>query len=286
MTQRNSALGIIGGSGLYSMKDFSLKKKIALKTPFGTPSDTYFSGELAGRPVVFLPRHGVGHRLNPSEINYRANIWGFKKMGIESIIAVSAVGSLKEEIRPGDMVIVDQFFDRTRNRMSTFFERGIVAHVSFANPVCPLLRGLLIQSTKDSGVRCHEKGTYVCMEGPQFSTKAESSWYRSLGGDVIGMTNLQEAKLAREAGICYATLALSTDYDCWHESEETVTTEMILKVLNQNVQNAQRIIQRVVMDYRPTNCPCRSALKNAILTDRGKITASAKKRLEVLIGKL
>lgn len=279
-------IGIIGGSGLYSMEAFKLKKKVILKTPYGKPSDAFLIGELVGSPVIFLPRHGVGHKISPSEINFRANIWGMKKLGASMIYSISAVGSLKEEIKPGDMVVIDQFFDRTRLRQSTFFERGIVAHVSMAQPVCSHLRDVLISACIDAKATVHQKGIYVCMEGPQFSTKAESLWYRSINADVIGMTNIQEAKLAREAEICYATLALSTDYDCWHESEEPVTTEMILKIINHNVAMAQKIIKQVVIKRKPEEiCPCHSALDHAILTNPKKISASVKARLKVIAGK-
>lgn len=279
-------IGIFGGSGLYSMAEFKLTKKVTLKTPFGNPSDAFMVGTLSGKPVVFLPRHGVGHRINPSEINFRANIWGMKKLGVNAIFSVSAVGSLKEEIAPGHMVVIDQFIDRTRLRPSTFFEDGIVAHVSFADPVCGDVRSTLIQSSKKAGATVHEKGTYVCMEGPMFSTKAESNLYRKWGADVIGMTNLQEAKLAREAEICYATLALSTDYDCWHESEEPVTTDQIIAVLHQNVAMSQKILKEAVSGYKNNPaCACRHSLKHAIMTDLKKIPAVVKTRLKVIAGK-
>lgn len=279
-----SKIGIIGGSGLYSMAAFKLKKKMALKTPFGEPSDNFLLGELEGVPVVFLPRHGVGHRINPSELNFRANIWGMKKLGVEAILAVSAVGSLREEIEPGHMVVIDQFIDRTKSRASTFFEKGIVAHVSFADPVCSRLRQLLIHASREAGAMVHEKGTYICMEGPMFSTKGESHWYRSMNADVIGMTNLQEAKLAREAEICYATLALSTDYDCWHETP--VTAAQVIAVLNENIKTAQKIMELAVPKYRSENkCSCQHALRHAIMTDPKKIPATTKTRLELIVGK-
>lgn len=285
--QKKSLIGVIGGSGLYAMQGFQKAKTVTLETPFGQPSGDYVMGTLGGTEVVFLPRHGVGHVLNPSEINFRANIWGMKKLGVRAIISVSAVGSLKEEIKPGHMVVIDQFFDRTRLRPATFFDRGIVAHVGFADPVCAQMRDLLIKSAKKSGATVHPRGTYVCMEGPQFSTRAESHWYRnSLGADVIGMTNLQEAKLAREAEICYATLALSTDYDCWHESEEAVTTSQIIAILQANVQMAQKIIATSLdtLLFNP-DCSCQHALKNAILTDRTKISREVKQRLGILVEK-
>ncbi|HBF13070.1 MAG TPA: S-methyl-5'-thioadenosine phosphorylase [Deltaproteobacteria bacterium] len=286
MTKPQSLIGIIGGSGLYAMAAFVLKKKINLKTPFGKPSDSFMMGELSGVPVVFLPRHGVGHQINPTEINFRANIWGMKKLGVSQIISVSAVGSLKEEIKPGHMVAVDQFIDRTRQRVSTFFEKGIVAHVSFADPVCARIRKALIESSQRSRAFVHKTGTYVCMEGPAFSTRAESHWYRSLNADVIGMTNLQEAKLAREAEICYSTLALSTDYDCWHVSEEAVTTDQILVVLHQNIEMAQKIIGDCVTHLQDEPaCPCHKAVAHAILTDKKKISPAAKQRLKLIVGK-
>ena len=286
MKKQVPLIGIIGGSGLYGMEAFCLKKKINLATPYGKPSDSFLVGELSGKPVVFLPRHGVGHRMSPSEINFRANIWGMKKLGVTQIISVSAVGSLKEEIKPGHMVVIDQFIDRTKNRPSTFFEKGLVAHVSFADPVCSEVRQSLIAAAKAVGASVHEKGTYVCMEGPMFSTKAESHWYRSLNADVIGMTNLQEAKLAREAEICYATLALSTDYDCWHSHHEAVTTDQIIAVLKQNVETAQKIILQAVKLLHPAeDHSCRKALAHAILTDRKKIPAATKKKLALIVGK-
>lgn len=279
-------IGIIGGSGLYSMPAFCLKKKQVIKTPYGKPSDAFLVGELSGVPVVFLPRHGVGHRISPSEINFRANIWALKKLGVQTILSVSAVGSLREEIKPGHMVVIDQFIDCTTHRASTFFEKGLVAHVSFANPVCEGVRKTFITSCEKRGVVTHPKGTYVCMEGPQFSTRAESHWYRSMNADVIGMTNLQEAKLAREAEICYATLALSTDYDCWHESLEPVTTKQVIAVLKQNVATAQAILLDACKIYQPNlNCSCRQALAHAILTDQKKIPPSVKTRLKVIIEK-
>lgn len=280
-------IGIIGGSGLYAMPSFSSEQELDLETPFGAPSDRFVRGRLAGREVVFLPRHGVGHRLNPSEINFRANIWGMKSLGVEQIISVSAVGSLREEIRPGDMVIIDQFFDRTQLRPATFFEQGIVAHVSLAEPVCPRLRNQLIAACQGLQIPHHERGTYLCMEGPQFSTRAESHWYRhSVGAHVVGMTNLQEAKLAREAEICYATLALSTDYDCWREEEEAVSTEMVLKIIKQNVVKAQRILHETIgaMDSL-AHCRCQEALKQAILTEGQRISETTKKRLALLLAK-
>ena len=281
-----TTIGVIGGSGLYQMEGLKVLEEVSLETPFGKPSDAYILGELEGQRVVFLPRHGRGHRLSPSELNYRANIWGMKKLGVESIIAVSAVGSLREEIVPGHMVIIDQFVDRTKGRASTFFTDGVVAHVTFADPLCPHIRKILIESGKSVGATVHEKGTYLCMEGPQFSTRAESHLYRKWGMDVIGMTNLQEAKLAREAEICYATIALSTDYDCWYEGHDDVTIDAVIAVLLKNVETAKKMIQQAVKKIPSiTECNCRSSLKNAILSDRSLIPAETKKRLEIIAGK-
>lgn len=279
-------IGVIGGSGLYEMDGLKVLEEVHLETPFGKPSDVYIMGHLEGQKVVFLSRHGRGHRVSPSEINYRANIWGMKKLGVEAVVAVSAVGSMKEAIVPGHMVIVDQFFDRTRGRASTFFTDGIVAHVGFADPLCGSLRELLIKAGQAVGATVHEKGTYLCMEGPQFSTRAESNVYRQWGMDVIGMTNLQEAKLAREAEICYATIALSTDYDCWHESHEDVTIEAILDVLRRNVETAKKMIRWTLQNLvSKKSCECGQALKNAILTDRSVIPVETKKKLEIIAGK-
>ncbi len=281
-----SPIGIIGGSGLYEMEGLKVLEEIRLETPFGTPSDAFISGKLDGRPVVFLSRHGRGHRMAPSEINFRANIWGMKKLGVEAVIGVSAVGSLKEEIRPGEMVIIDQFFDRTYGRQSTFFTDGIVAHITFADPLCPALRLCLLEAGKAAGASVREKGTYLCMEGPQFSTRAESQIYRQWGVDVIGMTNLQEAKLAREAEICYATIALSTDYDCWHETHADVTIGAVLEVLRKNVETAKKMIRKAVAAISSQrDCECRKALEHAILTDRKVIPEATKKKLEIIIGK-
>lgn len=286
MKSSSPLIGIIGGSGLYTMKEFQLEKKVSLVTPFGRPSDAFLIGKLSGRPVIFLPRHGVGHRISPSEINYRANIWGLKKLGVEAIFSVSAVGSLKEEIEPSHMVVVDQFIDRTFKRATTFFEKGIVAHVSLAHPLCERLRRLLIAGCEVAGATVHKKGTYLCMEGPAFSTRGESLSYRAMGADVIGMTNATEARVAREAEICYATLALSTDYDCWRETGEAVTTDEIIAVLLKNVAKAQAILGETVRRFEnDSDCPCQNALANAILTDRKKIPASVKKRLAPIVGK-
>jgi len=279
-------IGVIGGSGLYEMEGLKVLEEKRLETPFGAPSDAYILGELEGRKVVFLPRHGRGHRVSPSELNFRANIWGMKRLGVDAILAVSAVGSMRKEIEPGHMVVIDQFFDRTKGRISTFFTDGVVAHVTFADPVCCEMRKVLIASGKKIGATVHEKGTYLCMEGPQFSTRAESNVYRSWGMDVIGMTNLQEAKLAREAEICYATLALSTDYDCWYEGHDDVTIEMVIATLTKNVETAKRIVRQAVTAIgAERSCSCRTAMKNAIVTDRKLIPEKTKQRLEIIAGK-
>lgn len=279
-------IGIIGGSGLYDIEGIKDVQKMEVDTPFGRPSDAFTIGNLAGREVVFLPRHGAGHTIIPTQLPFRANIYGMKKLGVEQIIAVSAVGSMKEEIRPLDIVIPDQFFDRTKARVDTFFGDGIVAHVGMADPVCAGVAEALHRATKQVGVRVHKGGTYVCIEGPQFSTRAESLVYRQLGVSVIGMTNLQEAKLAREAEICYATMALSTDYDCWHVGEESVTVEMIIANLKKNVENAKKIIKVTIPELpKVRNCPCSTALKNAIITRPEAIPQKRKKELELIIGK-
>ncbi len=280
------AVGVIGGSGLYDMEGLSEVKSVKVKTPFGDPSDEYVTGVLGDTMLVFLPRHGRGHRLLPSEVNYRANIYGMKKLGAEWIISVSAVGSMKEKIKPGHMVIVDQFFDRTKNRANSFFGDGIVGHVEFADPVCADLNMVLYKAAVKAGATVHMGGTYICIDGPQFSTRAESKIYRTWGVDVIGMTNIPEAKLAREAEICYSTVALSTDYDCWHETEESVTVDMILETLKANVAMAREIIKNAVPSI-PENrgCKCASALKYAVITDRKSIPEKTKKDLSLILGK-
>jgi 5'-methylthioadenosine phosphorylase len=279
-------IGIIGGSGLYNMPGLDRIKEVRVTTPFGKPSDAYVLGSLEGRRVAFLARHGRGHVLMPSELNFRANIYGMKKLGVAQIISVSAVGSLREDFHPLDMVLPSQFFDRTRHRVSTFFGGGIVAHISFADPVCASVVASLKSGCLSSGVTCHEGGTYLCMEGPAFSTKAESITYRAWGMDIIGMTNLQEAKLAREAEICYATLAMVTDYDCWHPGHDAVTVTQVIEYLTRNVENAQNIIRAAVRKLpSKRSCGCGSALAHAILTDRKKIPAAARKKLALLIGK-
>jgi 5'-methylthioadenosine phosphorylase len=282
----HSEIGIIGGSGLYSMPGLSTVKELKLKTPFGTPSDAYVLGTLAGRKVAFLARHGRGHRLLPSELNFRANIHGFKQLGVERIVSISAVGSLKEQHKPLEFVIPDQFFDRTRHRVDTFFGNGVVAHIAFADPVCAEMASVVEVACKKSGVSGKRGGTYLCMEGPQFSTKAESNVYRGLGMDVIGMTNLQEAKLAREAELCYVTIAMVTDYDCWHPHHDSVTVDQIVAVLTQNAENAARVVRETVGAMPKVRaCKCGSALAHAILTDPRKIPAATKKRLALILGK-
>jgi 5'-methylthioadenosine phosphorylase len=279
-------IGIIGGSGLYDMAELTDREELTLTTPFGDPSGPFVLATLRGRRVAFLARHGLGHRLMPSELNYRANIYGFKTLGVERILSASAVGSLKHEYRPQDIVIPDQFLDRTRGRVSTFFGRGLVAHVGFAHPVCGDLSKLAHEAATTVGATAHLGGTYVCMEGPQFSTLAESRLYRSWGMDVIGMTNLQEAKLAREAEICYATLALVTDYDCWHPDHDSVTVELIIANLLQNAKTAQAIIAEVVGRLAaPRTCPCASALATAIITHRDSIPEQTKRDLAPIVGK-
>jgi 5'-methylthioadenosine phosphorylase len=279
-------IGIIGGSGLYNLPGIERIREVRIATPFGKPSDAYILGNLEGRKVAFLSRHGRGHILLPTELNSRANIYGFKKLGVERIISVSAVGSLQEDYRPMDMALPAQFFDRTRQRASTFFGDGIVAHISFDTPVCPTVVDVLAEACKDVGVRCHTGGTYVCMEGPAFSTQAESNVHRSWGMDLVGMTSLPEAKLAREAEICYATLAMVTDYDCWHPQHDAVTVNMILEYLAHNVENSQKILLKAIRSMpQQRNCKCASALAHAILTDRRRISPRARKKLSLLVGK-
>jgi 5'-methylthioadenosine phosphorylase len=282
----NVQIGIIGGSGLYDMADVTDRREVTIQTPFGDPSGPFLLGTLRGKRVAFLARHGAGHRLSPSELNFRANIFGMKTLGVEYILSASAVGSLKEEYRPLDIVIPDQFIDRTKGRVSTFFGGGLVAHVGFAHPFCPRLSGIARESGKGSGATLHSGGTYVCMEGPQFSTLAESKLYRSWGADIIGMTNLQEAKLAREAEICYTTIALVTDYDCWHPDHDSVTVEMIIANLTQNAKTAQRIIAAAVerLPYERT-CECASALKHALITRPDVIPEQTRRDLAPLVGK-
>jgi 5'-methylthioadenosine phosphorylase len=283
---QQAEIGIIGGSGLYSMPGLTGVHEERVDTPFGNPSDAFVLGELEGRRVAFLARHGRGHRILPSEINFRANIYALKKLGVERIVSMSAVGSLREEHRPGEFVVIDQFIDRTFHRVSTFFGDGIVGHVAFGDPVCATVAGVIAAACRAEGVTAKSGGTYVCMEGPQFSTRAESNLYRSWGADVIGMTNLQEAKLAREAEICYATAAMVTDYDCWREGHDDVTVEQIVAVLNQNAANACKVIKAAVVAMpEERTCPCSSALQYALLTSRDAIPAAAREKLDLLIGK-
>jgi 5'-methylthioadenosine phosphorylase len=280
-------IGIIGGSGLYSMPGFTNQREVKVETPFGDPSDPYVVGELEGKPVAFLARHGRGHRITPSELNFRANIYGFKKLGVEWIISMSAVGSLKEEHKPLDFVIPDQFVDRTRGRVSTFFGEGLVAHVGFSDPVCNELAKLLHQACHDAGVASKLGGTYLCMEGPAFSTKAESNLYRSWGMDIIGMTNLQEAKLAREAELCYSTIAMVTDYDCWHPDHDAVTVADIIANLTHNAENAAKVVKAAVrlLSLEPRTCGCCRALEYALITDRATVPDATYRKLELIVGK-
>ena len=279
-------IGIIGGSGLYSMPGLSDMREVRQQTPFGEPSDVYVLGTLEGRKVAFLARHGRGHRILPTELNFRANVYGFKQLGVERILSMSAVGSLKEEHKPLEFVIPEQFFDRTRHRVDTFFGNGIVAHIAFADPVCPQLSQVVESACKKAGVNGKRGGIYLNMEGPQFSTKAESNIYRTWGMDVIGMTNLQEAKLAREAEICYVTVAMVTDYDCWHPHHDSVTVDQIVAVLVKNAENAAKVVRETVAAMpAERNCKCNSALAHAILTDRDKIPAETRRNLSLILDK-
>jgi 5'-methylthioadenosine phosphorylase len=281
-----STVGVIGGSGLYEIAGLTAIERVKVTTPFGDPSDEYLVGQLEGTKMVFLPRHGRGHRIPPHQINFRANIHGLKQLGATRVISVSAVGSMREEIKPGDIVVVDQFIDRTRVRASTFFQDGCAGHVQFADPVCPVVADTLYAAAQQVGARVHRGGTYVCMEGPQFSTRAESRLYRSWGVDVIGMTNLPEAKLAREAELCYATIALATDYDCWHESEEDVSIEAILQILHQNVETAKAIIRTAALALpAERTCACGSAAQYALMGDPQGLAPEVKERLALIIGK-
>jgi 5'-methylthioadenosine phosphorylase len=281
-----AAIGVIGGSGLYQMPELAGVREVEIKTPFGKTSDPLIRGRLGRVDLIFLPRHGKGHRWLPTEINFRANIFALKKLGVERIISVSAVGSLREEIAPGHLVVPDQFIDRTTQRPSTFFGRGVVAHVSLANPFCSELSKVLVTAARQEGAQVHSGGTYLCMEGPQFSTRAESHLYRAWGAHVIGMTNLQEAKLAREAEICFGTLALATDYDCWNDQAGDVEIEHVLTVLKQNVALAQRTIARAATELStPRSCGCVSALKDAIITERARIPKKIRAELQPIIGK-
>lgn len=277
-------LGVIGGSGLYAMDALEGAQTIDLETPFGAPSDAYVVGRMGSTEVAFLPRHGLGHRIAPGELNFRANIHGFKQLGVDALLSVSAVGSLREELVPGHLVVPDQFIDRTRGRISTFFGDGIVAHVGFADPFCAPLSGLVVSAARSCGGTVHEGGTYVCMEGPAFSTRAESHLYRSWGGNIIGMTNLQEAKLAREAELCFATLALVTDYDCWREEEGGVETADILAVLAANAELARSTVGALVASMQgPRSCRCRTALDGAVITDPARVPAATRERMALLL---
>jgi 5'-methylthioadenosine phosphorylase len=282
----NIRIGIIGGSGLYEMQELTDVEQVSLETPFGAPSDAYVIGTLEGIRVAFLSRHGRGHRLSPSELNFRANIYGFKKLGIEHLISVTAVGSLKETIHPLDIVIPDQLYDRTNKRVSTFFGNGLVAHIAFADPMCPDLAKLIYKAGTQVGASIHSGGTLLCIEGPAFSTRAESNVYRQWGMDIIGMTSLQEAKLAREAEICYAAMALVTDYDCWHAEQSEVTVETVVQNLKKNISLAKKIIAVVVPKISDEReCICARALKNAIMTAADTIPSQTRKKLELLVGK-
>ncbi len=280
-------IGIIGGSGLYKIDGIKDIKEVEVKTPFGEPSDKLITGTLEGKDVVFLPRHGVGHRISPSEINYRANIYAMKKLGVERIISVTACGSLKEELKPMDFVIVDQLVDRTNHsRDMTFFEKGIVAHIVFAHPICGELSSVIYEVAKNLKLSVHKGGTYINMEGPAFSTLAESKLYRNWGMDVIGMTNMAEAKLAREAEICYSTIACVTDYDCWHPQHESVTIDMVIQNLQKNIENAKKLISTVIKNIPAERiCACADTLKYAIITDKKLIPEKTKKDLDIIIGK-
>lgn len=278
-------IGVIGGSGLYDLEELEDKKWIEVKTPFGKTSDKFLLAMFQQKEVVFLPRHGRGHNISPSKINYRANIFGMKSLGVERIISITACGSLKEEIRPLDFVIPDQFIDRTQGRENTFFDDGIVVHISFSHPICLALANIIYKTAKEEDIRIHLGGTYINMEGPQFSTLAESNLYRKWGMDIIGMTNMAEARLAREAEICYATLAAVTDYDCWHETHTTVTVDIILDNLRKNIENSKKILKKLI-SYVPAErtCSCKEALKHAIVTNKETIPPSTKKKLDIIIG--
>jgi 5'-methylthioadenosine phosphorylase len=283
---QQAEIGIIGGSGLYSMPGFSDVQEVSLETPFGEPSDAYVLGTLAGRKVAFLSRHGRGHRLMPTEINYRANIHGMKQLAVERVVSLSAVGSLKEEHHPMDFVIPDQFIDRTRHRVDTFFGDGLVAHIGFGHPICAETAEVALRACRNAGVNVKSGGTYLNMEGPQFSTKAESNLYRSWGLDVIGMTNLTEARLAREAELCYATVAMVTDYDCWHEQHDHVSVDQIVAVLLKNAEHACTVVREAVAAMpKARKCKCGSALKNAIITQKSAVPAATLQRLRLLVGK-
>ncbi|MBP1695125.1 MAG: mtaP 2 [Deltaproteobacteria bacterium] len=279
-------VGVIGGSGLYEMEGLEDIQTVSLKTPFGNPSDAYIVGRLEGVKVVFLPRHGKGHRIQPSSLNFRANIYGMKKLGVQWIIGVSAVGSMKESIHPGEMVVPNQFIDQTKGRPNTFFDDGIVGHISFADPVCPTLSQILYDAGKEVGAKVHQDGTYICIEGPQFSTRAESRLYRTWGVDIIGMTNLPEARLAREAEICYSTIAFATDYDCWHEAAGDVSIGDVLRILAESTKAAKSAIRQAIKHLpEKRECLCANALEYAVITGKKFIPEKTKKDLEPIIGK-
>lgn len=281
-----TTIGVIGGSGLYEMPGLLDVERVAVSTPFGAPSDEFVCGTLGGQRLVFLPRHGVGHRVQPSEVNYRANIFGMKQLGVEWLVGVASVGSLREEIAPGHFVVPDQLIDRTVHRPATFFGNGIVVHVGLAHPVCPVLTGVLAEASQRVGLTVHGRGTYICMEGPQFSTRAESMLYRQWGADIIGMTAMQEARLAREAEMCFGILALATDYDCWREETSAVAIGDVLRILKENVTNAQRTLAEAGPRLTaPRTCGCASALAHAIITERSRIPESVVHNLAPLIGK-
>ena len=285
-TPSQASIGIIGGSGLYSMAGLISPREIKVKTPFGEPSEAIVLGTLEGNRVAFLARHGRGHRILPGEINYRANIYAMKLLGVERIISVSAVGSLQEELRPGEFLVPDQFVDRTRQRVSTFFGEGLVAHMSFAHPTCAQVSAALADASVHCGVKVHRRGTYICMEGPQFSTLAEANMHRQLHFEVVGMTNATEAKLAREAELCYSTIAMITDYDCWHPEHESVTASQIIALLNQNAENAQRVLREAVRALPADRaCKCGSALQHALVTDMKLVPSATKRRLVAILAK-
>jgi 5'-methylthioadenosine phosphorylase len=285
-SKSQASIGIIGGSGLYTMAGLTDSREVKVRTPFGNPSDALVLGNLEGQRVAFLARHGRGHRILPGEINYRANIYAMKLLGVERIISASAVGSLQEDLRPGEFLVPDQFVDRTRHRVSTFFGDGLVAHVSFAHPTCEQVSSVLADASVHCGVTVHRRGTYICMEGPQFSTLAEAHMHRQLRFEVIGMTNVTEAKLAREAEICYGTISMITDYDCWHPEHDSVTGAQIIATLNQNAENAQKVLREAVRAMpKDHTCKCGTALQHALITDMKLVPAATKKRLAAIIGK-
>jgi 5'-methylthioadenosine phosphorylase len=286
LANTQAEIGIIGGSGLYSMNGLTKTREVTVKTPFGEPSDAIVLGTLEGKRVAFLARHGRGHQILPGEINFRANVYAMKLLGVERIISVSAVGSLMEDLRPGEFLVPDQFVDRTKNRISTFFGEGLVAHVGFDKPTCGQVSGVLADASVHCGVMVHRRGTYVCIEGPQFSTLAEANMHRQLRFEVIGMTNVTEAKLAREAEICYATIAMITDFDCWHPDHESVTASQIIATLVQNAENAQKVLREAVRAMpQGRTCKCGAALKHALVTDMKLVPKATKKKLEAIIGK-